>query len=185
MHQFRDEMACFHMGSTTKGSLMKRILITGMSATGKSSAVLELIARGYDAIDLDTPEWSEWVDAEPGDTLVPGDGKDWMWQEERVRALLSSPLDNHMFISGCAENMDQFYPLIDVVILLSAPVDTIMQRLTERSGANYGQTADERRKISELIALIEPLLRESADHEIVTGNSVRATVDEIIRLVSV
>jgi hypothetical protein len=50
---------------------MKRILITGMSGTGKSSAIQELAARGYQAHDLDTPEWSEWVDADPADTLPP------------------------------------------------------------------------------------------------------------------
>jgi predicted GTPase len=35
---------------------MKRILITGMSGTGKSSAIRELLARGHHAHDLDTPE---------------------------------------------------------------------------------------------------------------------------------
>jgi predicted ATPase len=44
---------------------MKRVLITGMSGTGKSSVIQELAARGYRAHDLDTPEWSEWIDADP------------------------------------------------------------------------------------------------------------------------
>ena len=38
---------------------MKRVLITGMSGGGKSSVIQELVARGYQAHDLDTPEWSE------------------------------------------------------------------------------------------------------------------------------
>jgi dephospho-CoA kinase len=42
---------------------MKRILITGMSGTGKSAVIVELMRRGYRAIDLDTPEWSHWIDA--------------------------------------------------------------------------------------------------------------------------
>jgi hypothetical protein len=58
---------------------MKRVLITGMSGTGKSAVVRELAARGYPAVDLDTPEWSEWVDADPADALTPRDGKDWLW----------------------------------------------------------------------------------------------------------
>ncbi|MCP1847255.1 serine kinase of HPr protein (carbohydrate metabolism regulator) [Bradyrhizobium sp. USDA 4541] len=35
---------------------MKLVLITGMSGTGKSSAIEELVARGHRAYDLDTPE---------------------------------------------------------------------------------------------------------------------------------
>ena len=38
-----------------------------------------------------------------------------------------------LFISGCAENMVQLFPLIDTVILLSAPIETIMERLAVRS----------------------------------------------------
>ena len=79
---------------------MKRVLITGMSGTGKSAVVQELIARGYQAHDLDTPEWSEWIDADPSDGLTPTQGKDWIWQESRVLALLSASGDGKLFISG-------------------------------------------------------------------------------------
>jgi hypothetical protein len=40
---------------------------------------------------------------------------------------------------------------------------------------------DEQRKVVDLIAATEPLLRESADQEIDTKKSVRATVDEICK----
>jgi len=50
---------------------MKRVLITGMSGTGKSSVIQELVARRYQAYDLDTPEWSEWIDTDPSDVLTP------------------------------------------------------------------------------------------------------------------
>jgi shikimate kinase len=160
---------------------MKRVLITGMSGTGKSSVIQELAARGYRAYDLDTPEWSHWVDA-ASDPLTPAEGKDWVWREYRVRRLLSTPKNGTLFISGCAENMGSLFSLIDMVILLSAPVETIMERLGTRSPRGYGSTPEERRKVSELIATIEPLLRESARHEIDTRRPVVATVDEILRV---
>jgi shikimate kinase len=162
---------------------MKRVLITGMSGTGKSSVIQELAARGYQAYDLDSPEWSEWIDADPSDVLTPIHGKDWVWREDRIRALLSRPGGGTLFIGGCAENMVQFYPLIDAVILLSAPVTTIMERLRTRSPDNYGSVAEERRRIGGLISTIEPLLRKSADYEIDTRKPIHATVDEILRLV--
>jgi shikimate kinase len=88
-----------------------------------------------------------------------------------------------LFIGGCAENMAGLFPLIDTVILLSAPIETIMERLTARSPGNYGHVDDERRKVADLISTIEPLLRESADHEIDTRRPITSTVDEILRIV--
>ncbi|HZP68921.1 MAG TPA: AAA family ATPase [Pseudolabrys sp.] len=161
---------------------MKRVLITGMSGTGKSAVVEELAARGYRAVDLDTPEWSEWIDADSRDTLTPEPGKDWVWQEDKVRALLAAHSRGTIFISGCAQNMARLFPLIDRIILLSAPVATIMQRLEARSPDGYGRTETDQQKVRELIALVEPQLRASADHEIVATGSVETTVDEILRM---
>jgi adenylate kinase family enzyme len=48
---------------------MKRVLLTGMSGTGKSMLISELAARGYKAVDLDTDEWSEWVPISDEDPL--------------------------------------------------------------------------------------------------------------------
>lgn len=162
---------------------MKRILLTGMSGTGKSTAIQELAERGYAAYDLDTPEWSEWVEADISDPLTPAEGKDWVWRLDRVRELLSKQGNGTLFISGCAENMGQLFPLIDTVILLSAPIATITERLTFRPADNYGHAAEEQQKIFALVSTIEPLLRESAHYEIDTRGSVRATVDEILRLI--
>ena len=162
---------------------MKRVLITGMSGTGKSAVIEELAMRGYEGHDLDDPEWSEWVDAHPADTLTPAEGKDWVWREDRVRALLSKPADGTVFVSGCAQNMATFFPLIDTVILLSAPVATIMERLEARTSGGYGHVAEERQKVADLISAIEPLLRKSADYEIDTRRPVHDTVDEILRRV--
>jgi hypothetical protein len=50
---------------------MKRVLITGMSGTGKSVVIRELAARGPEARDLDTSEWSQWIDVDPSDSLTP------------------------------------------------------------------------------------------------------------------
>ena len=161
---------------------MKRVLITGMSGTGKSAVIRELASRGHAAHDLDTPEWSEWIDAARSDDLTPIQGKDWVWRESRVRELLSGAHEGMLFIGGCAENMSRIFPLIDCIILLSAPVETIVERLAARSPSGYGHAADERRKVVELIATIEPLLRKSADREIDTRKPVRATADEILQI---
>lgn len=163
---------------------MKRILITGMSGTGKSAVVEELLLRGYRAVDLDVPEWSHWIDAAPGDDLTPEDGKDWVWREDRVRNLLSHNEDEDLFVSGCAENMGKLLNVVDTIVLLSAPLTTIMHRLGKRSGAGYGQTTEERRRVAALIEEVEPLLRQSAEIEIDTRQPVAQTVDQILAKVA-
>lgn len=157
-----------------------RILITGMSATGKSALVEQLLLSGYRAIDLDAPEYSHWVDAAPEDHLTPAIGQDWVWNEDRVRELLSINEDKDLFVSGCAQNMGKLFNMLDCIVLLSAPLGTIMDRLGKRSGAGYGQTENERSRVAELIEQVEPLLRKSADVEIDTRRSVVQTVDLIL-----
>jgi shikimate kinase len=161
---------------------MARVLITGMSGAGKSAVIDELARRGYAAVDLDTPEWSEWVDFDVSDTLTPRKGKDWVWREAKVRTLLLDHTQGTLFIGGCAQNMARLFPLIDKIILLSAPIGTVMERLTARPSGGYGNNEEDRGKVRELIALIEPLLRKSSNHEIDTARPVGATVDEILRL---
>jgi GTPase SAR1 family protein len=52
-----------------RGDIVKRVLLTGMSGTGKSTLIGELVARGFKAVDLDEDGWSdvEWV----GDPTSP------------------------------------------------------------------------------------------------------------------
>ncbi len=58
-----------------------RILVTGMSGTGKSSALVELGRRGLRIVDTDSTEWSEWFPDADG-----GRGE-WRWREDRMAEL--------------------------------------------------------------------------------------------------
>jgi broad-specificity NMP kinase len=169
-------------GATDQDRALRRVLITGCSGVGKSSVIRELARRGYAAIDLDSPEWSHWVDADPSDQYTPSRGRDWVWRDDRVAALLSGWTTGLLFVSGCAENMGRLLPLLDLVILLSAPHQTIMNRLECRSVGSYGHSAEERAKIAHLIDTVEPLLRRAANYEIQTSRPVHETADEVIRL---
>jgi shikimate kinase len=170
------------ISSNIQDRAVRRVLITGCSGVGKSSVTRELARRGYAAFDLDTPEWSHWVDADPSDQYTPSKGRDWVWRDDRVAALLSGWTGGILFVSGCAENMGRLLPSLDLVILLSAPLQTIMNRLECRSSGSYGHSAEERTKIAHLIGTVEPLLRRSADYEFQTSRSVRETADEVVRL---
>jgi len=52
---------------------MSRILVTGMSGTGKSSALAELGRRDYRVVDTDDPGWREYrAHVEPSDEVHRG-----------------------------------------------------------------------------------------------------------------
>src|SRR5437867_12368126 len=75
-------------GRLTIGSVvrMSRILVTGISGTGKSSALAELGRRGYPVVDTDDPGWRVYREyVESSDELHRGE---WLWVEERMTMLL-------------------------------------------------------------------------------------------------
>jgi shikimate kinase len=97
---------------------VKRVLLTGMSGTGKSAVVRELVARGYRAI-----------------------------------------------------------------ILLSAPVETLVDRLASRTSNSFGKAPGELHRVLDDVQAVEPRLRRAADHEIQTTVPVPEVVTTILRLV--
>src|SRR5215471_11283565 len=143
-----------------------------MSGTGKSTVIGELAARGYKAVDADCDEFSHWVevigDSDPFESPVAGD-RDWMWREDRIQKLLSTEDTDILFLSGCAENMGKFLPQFDLVVLLSAPADVLVERLRTRTTNPYGKHPTEVARVLELVERVEPLLRRAAGHEIDTS----------------
>jgi shikimate kinase len=150
---------------------MSRVLLTGMSGTGKSSVIAELKRRGFAAIDMDEPGWSV-RDAE-GHQL---------WCEERLREVLAAEHAGPVFVSGCAENQVKFYPQFSHIVLMSAPADVIKERLASRTDNPYGQRPDELAEVLHHLAWVEPLLRRSATHEIVTTMPLDRVVATVLSL---
>lgn len=127
-----------------------------MSGAGKSSVVRELVARGYKAVDTD----DGWVDPQP-------DGRQ-MWREDAIQALLDAEDADVLFVAGCEENQDKSHAQFDHIVLLSAPLETLVDRLATRSNNPYGKAPEEFRRFLDDVTLVEPLLRQIATHEVRT-----------------
>jgi shikimate kinase len=148
---------------------VERVLLTGMSGTGKSTLIGELAARGYKAVDVDCDAFSEWVevsgDADPFGQPVDR-YRDWVWREDRIQDLLDTEDAEVLFLSGCAENMGKFLPQFDYVVLLSAPSKVLVERLATRTTNPFGKRPDEVARVLGLLETVEPLLRRAAGVEI-------------------
>lgn len=148
---------------------MKRVLLTGMSGTGKSSIIQELAARGYKAIDTD----NGWCEPLPNGLQ--------RWREDAIGQLLATEDADLLFVAGCEENQARFHPCFDQIILLSAPAEVLAERLAARSNNAFGKSPGELKRVLDDLRLVEPLLRQAADHEIRTTKPLGDVVTEVLR----
>src|ERR1700710_2908332 len=105
---------------------MARVLVTGMSGTGKTTVLDELRRRGHLTVDTDYDGWEL-----PNGT----------WDEPRMDKLLAE--HSAVIVSGTVENQGRFYDRFDHVVLLSAPMHVLMDRVRGRTNNPYGKSAEQ------------------------------------------
>jgi shikimate kinase len=147
---------------------VKRVLLTGMSGTGKSTVIGEMGARGYKAVDTDGEEWLRLED------------DDWVWREERIEALLATEDGEVLFVSGCRSNQGAFYHRFDHVVLLSAPTPVMLERLASRTNNPYGKEPAELAWVLRNLETVEPRLRATASLEVDTSVPLERVVEMIL-----
>jgi len=147
-----------------------RVLITGMSGTGKTTVLEELGRRGYRVVETDDPGWKEWRDGEE------------LWREPKIAELLAGDGEPTLYVSGCVMNQGRFYDRFDAVVLLSAPADVLLDRIANRTTNDFGKHPAERDQILRDLAETEPLLRKTATHELDTTRPPGEIVEQLIRI---
>ena len=150
---------------TGYGDPMARVLVTGMSGAGKSTLLDGLAHRGYLAIDTDYDGW------------VLEDG---LWDELRVTTLLEKT--HNVVVAGTVQNQAMFYSLFDHIVLLSAPLDVLIGRVSTRSSNPYGKRPEEAAEIAHYLRTVEPLLREGATLELDGRDDLETLVDAVAAL---
>jgi dephospho-CoA kinase len=138
------------------------ILITGMSGAGKSTLLDGLSSRGHAVVDTDYGEW------------VLDDGR---WNASRISSLLDQ--EHQVVVAGAVENQVEFYDRFDHVVLLWAPLEVLIQRVSTRTSNPYGRTADEQAEIAHYVSTVEPLLRASCTLELDGRGAPAMLVDTI------
>jgi shikimate kinase len=116
-----------------------------MSGAGKSTVLAELERRGLRTVDTDYDGW------------VRADGT---WDEPRMSALLAA--ETAVIVSGAVENQGRFYDRFADVVLLTAPVEVLIERVIRRTDNPYGTSLQDQDEIRGYVRTVEPLLRETA-----------------------
>ncbi|MFF7603350.1 AAA family ATPase [Streptomyces mirabilis] len=152
-----------------------KVLITGMSGTGKSTALHHLCQRGHRTVDTDTDAWSHWM-------TLPDSSTDWRWREQAITDLLTSHGEGSLFVAGCKTNQGRFYPQFDHIALLSAPAEVLLARIAARTSNPYGKQPEELAAILHHLATVEPLLRATATVEIDATAPIEHVVQQLEEL---
>ena len=142
--------------------------MTGMSGTGKSTALAELARRGFRVVDTDEPGWNVWREGER------------VWREDRMSELLAIDAPRTLFVSGCVSNQGSFYDRFDAVVLLSAPAEVILDRIEKRTTNVYGKSPGERQLVLDDLDSVEPRLRATCTHEIDATRPIGDVVEMLI-----
>lgn len=145
---------------------MARVLLTGMSGAGKTTLLDELSQRGFLTVDTDHGGW------------VLADGT---WDESRMDELLASHDD--LIVSGTVENQGRFYDRFRHVVLLSAPLEVLLQRVSNRANP-YGRAPEERAQIADYVRTVEPLLRRGATLELDGRREISELADVVEKLIN-
>jgi dephospho-CoA kinase len=149
---------------------VKRVLLTGMSGTGKSSVIHALTARGFKAVDTD----DGWCEPLP-------DGRQ-RWREDAIDQLLDTEDADVLFVAGCEENQVRFHPRFDLIILLSVPVEVLAERLASRTTNSFGRAPAELERVLDDAQTVEPRLRKAATYEIRTTMPLGDVVMAVLHL---
>lgn len=153
--------------------VVTRVLVTGMSGTGKSTVLAELERRGVRVVDTDDDGWSHEVPE------IGGPGVMQLWREGPVSRLLDEAGTRPLVVAGAASNQGRFYDRFDAVVLLSAPTSVLLERLRDRDGNPFGKDPDDVRRILRDIEEAQPLLQATSTVELDATRPIADLADEI------
>lgn len=146
---------------------MPALFITGLSGVGKSSTLDEMKTRGYHTVDLDI----DYMMVSNGERLI---------DEMKLQNLINHYKEDKLIIAGTESNQGKFYEQFVAVILLTADLEVMLNRIETRTNNQYGKAPDERANIIQNYEDVLPLLKKNATQIIDTGDiSVQAICDQL------
>ncbi len=129
---------------------MKKIYVTGISGTGKTTVCEELKKRGYYAISIDeTDGLCSWVNRETKEKVTVDvelnraftSKHKWICDIDYLKDLMSVDKDL-IFVLGVISNQEDLFGLFDKTLLLQCEPEVFLKRLNTRTNNDFGKHKD-------------------------------------------
>jgi hypothetical protein len=138
---------------------MSLYYIAGGSGTGKSTALLELKRRGYEAYDFDEagPATAKWHNNKTGyihpkssvkaHMRTPKFLKEHSWKvpRQKIEGIAKSAEDKTIFLGGTIDNKDEISDLFKCTFALAVDNESLKHRLLTRTNNDWGKSPHELR----------------------------------------
>ena len=167
---------------------MKKLYITGVSGTGKTTVAKALNKRGVYAFDIDSiAGLCHWENKETGEKSdwFSGIGADWVKAHSWICDLrmLKGLLDEQkrdVVVLGLASNQDEYFHLFDKIFLLQTTKETFIERILKRGDNDFGKDPSEQEIILGYYKDFEKSLLAKGAIPINAENSIDVVVQKII-----
>lgn len=168
---------------------MKKIFITGISGTGKTTIAEELKKRGYHAISIDeTAGLCSWRNRETNEKFVGNatlnkefiDTHKWICDIDLLKKYMQTNTEI-VFVLGMSSNRDEIAGLFDKVLLLQCKPETFLHRLNTRTNNSHGRDESIQNHMLEWYEAFENKMLKNGAISINTDRPINEVVDEVIR----
>jgi len=123
----------------------KKIYITGISGTGKSTIARQLKDYSFKVVSIeDIPSLCAWRSKKTKKFIDYGGKLDekfikeheWICNVDKLKELMG---ESGVIVLGLVSNQDEFLHLFDEVILLQCPQDVFIKRIQQRDDNDFGK----------------------------------------------
>ena len=172
---------------------MKKVYITGVSGTGKSTIAKEFEKRGIFTISIDEVEglccWRNKKTGVRVEYHFDGgkdwfENYDWMCDSEKLKELINVEKDL-VVVAGIAGNQNSYLSLFDKVFVLQCKPEIFIKRVIERDTNDaFGKTPSEQEFLLNLYQNFEKDLLTKGAISINTENPIETVTEEVISIIS-
>jgi adenylate kinase family enzyme len=167
---------------------IKNYLVEGVSGSGKTTVAEELERRNYHVVHGDRilARMGDPGTGKPFTNQTPDEVADspawkhehWIWDEDKVRLLISDKSNPVTFFCGGSRNLPRFINLFAQIFILDIDAETLKERLRGRPTDEFGGKPDEQELILRLHAAMQDL--PNSGIAIDATRPVKQIVDEIL-----